>query len=254
MTDLEEVFGVGPTTASVLKQSQIISVEHLAMQQSETLSLKTGLNETKSTKIIHSARVLLGIESIQTGFEVEVNDNLRPRLSTGNDRLDASLMGGIETGSLVEFYGPARGGKTQWCHQLAAFTGLPISQGGREKKTIWLSTERSFRPLTLRMMAHRYNVDPHHLLSQVSVMEVNTGPALIETLPTVIDLCTEDFGLIVIDSLMMPHWHEYLNFSLIKERLGELSDLIHVLRKAAHATGITVVYTNHVYEKLSTSR
>ncbi|MHA1289519.1 MAG: hypothetical protein ACTSPB_19185, partial [Candidatus Thorarchaeota archaeon] len=53
-------------------------------------------------------------------------------LRTGIEELDKSLMGGLEIGSIIEFYGKASGGKTQWCYHLAVRSQLSLEEGGLE--------------------------------------------------------------------------------------------------------------------------
>ena len=52
------------------------------------------------------------------------------QITTGSNELDDIMNGGVETGSLTEFYGEFRTGKTQLMHQLCVNVQLPKSKGG----------------------------------------------------------------------------------------------------------------------------
>ncbi|CAB1117854.1 unnamed protein product [Ectocarpus sp. CCAP 1310/34] len=54
------------------------------------------------------------------------------KVHTGSKQLDALLGGGIETGSITEFFGEFRSGKTQLCHTLCVTSQLSRESGGAE--------------------------------------------------------------------------------------------------------------------------
>lgn len=53
-------------------------------------------------------------------------------MHTGGKQLDALLGGGIETGSITEFFGEFRSGKTQLMHTLCVTSQLSKESGGAE--------------------------------------------------------------------------------------------------------------------------
>lgn len=53
-------------------------------------------------------------------------------MHTGAKQLDALLGGGIETGSITEFFGEFRSGKTQLMHTLCVTSQLSKESGGAE--------------------------------------------------------------------------------------------------------------------------
>ena len=53
-------------------------------------------------------------------------------MHTGGKQLDALLGGGIETGSITEFFGEFRSGKTQLMHTLCVTSQLSRESGGAE--------------------------------------------------------------------------------------------------------------------------
>lgn len=75
-------------------------------------------------------------------------DRLRTiqRISTGSQRFDNLLAGGIETKAVTQFYGQSGSGKTQICHILCSIVPQNKSSGGLDAKSIYIDTEESFRP------------------------------------------------------------------------------------------------------------
>lgn len=53
-------------------------------------------------------------------------------MHTGAKQIDALLGGGIETGSITEFFGEFRSGKTQLMHTLCVTSQLSRDSGGAE--------------------------------------------------------------------------------------------------------------------------
>lgn len=56
------------------------------------------------------------------------------QVHTGSKQLDALLGGGVETGSITEFFGEFRSGKTQLMHTLCVTSQLSRESGGAEGK------------------------------------------------------------------------------------------------------------------------
>ena len=112
MTELEAVQGIGPAVAKKLKEAYVTTAELLAVQNPVELMKKTKIGEGTSLKIIKNARLLVGRFGFRSGLEIEQEMATKPRLTTGVEKVDKALRGGIEVGSIVEFFGPARGGKT----------------------------------------------------------------------------------------------------------------------------------------------
>ena len=54
------------------------------------------------------------------------------QVHTGSKQVDALLGGGIETGSITEFFGEFRSGKTQLMHTLCVTSQLSRDSGGAE--------------------------------------------------------------------------------------------------------------------------
>ena len=68
------------------------------------------------------------------------------RLTTCSKAFDDLLGGGLETQSIVEFFGEFGRGKTQMCFQLAVNATMPFDKGGLDGDVVVIDTENTFRP------------------------------------------------------------------------------------------------------------
>ena len=128
----------------------------MAFSTKKALIAIKGFSETKADKLleISSKMVPMGFTSASE-FAKQRQEILQ--LTTGSKELDKLLNGGIETGSITEFFGEFRTGKTQLCHQLCVTCQLPVDQGGGEGKALYIDTENTFRPERIIQIAERYN-------------------------------------------------------------------------------------------------
>ncbi len=252
MTELEAVSGVGPAAAKKLRDAFVTTAELLAVQNAVELQKKTKLGEGTIEKIVRNARILLGMYGFRSGLEVEETMRSKPRLKTGIEKMDEALLGGIETGSIVEFYGPARGGKTQFVSHLAVVAQLPEEKGGIEGRVLWLDTESSFKPMTIRANAIRHGLDPDITLGNIGRAEILLSDQIQETFESVPQLCAEQgYKLVIIDSFTGLFRAEYTGLESLRIRQQELNGLLNQMRRTAKATDAVFVYTNQVMSKIS---
>ncbi|MFW9798703.1 MAG: AAA family ATPase, partial [Candidatus Thorarchaeota archaeon] len=253
MTELEAVQGIGPAVAKKLRDAYVTTAELLAVQNPVELMKKTKLGEGTTEKIIKNARLLVGKFGFRSGLEVEQEMATKPRLTTGVPKVDQALRGGIEVGSIVEFFGPARGGKTQWCSQLAVTVQLPLEKGGLEGRVLWLDTESSFKPWTIRANAIRYGLDPDVALGNIGRAEVVLSGQITEIFESIPQLCAEqDYKLVIIDSFTGLFRAEYTGLENMRIRQQDMNQLLNQMRRTATATECIFAYTNQVMSKIST--
>ena len=250
-TELEEIVGIGPAAAKKLRENGVPCAEVLAFIPVDRLNHNTRIGEGTACKIITAAREHLGLGRTMNGLDREQQWQHARRLTTGVGALDDSLLGGIDAGSLVDLYGPARGGKSQMCHQLVTTAQLPEERGGLDSGTVWLDSEGSFRPLTLRANAVRFGLDPETVLSQVSVQTIISRQHLLESVWRLPDqVYKNSVFLIVIDSLgkFFRTDSEYL----LEQRANtmDLAEILLVLQGLITTMGCIVVVTNQVYNKV----
>lgn len=252
MTELEAVPGVGPAVAKKLRDAYVTTAELLAVQNPVELLKKTKLGEGTTEKVIKNARALVGKFGFRSGLEIEEEMATKPRLKTGIPKIDDALLGGIEVGSICEFYGPARGGKTQWCSQLAVMVQLPREQGGLEGRVLWLDTESSFKPWIIRANAIRHGIDPDIALANIGRAEVVLSGQITEIFESIPQLCAEqDYKLVVIDSFTGLFRAEYTGLESMRIRQQDMNALLNQMRRVATATEAIFVYSNQVMAKIS---
>jgi RecA/RadA recombinase len=250
MTDLEAVPGVGPTNAKKLHAAHITTAELLAVQHVLELKTRAGITEGTASKIIKNAQELVGKYKFRSGLVVEQEAMAQPLLKTGLQELDKGLEGGIEIGSLVEFYGKASGGKTQWCYHLAVRAQLSLEEGGLECRVLWLDTEKAFKAQVIRANAVRWGLDPDVALGNVRTVEIVSTAHLQNMFDVVPQMCAEEnVQLVVIDSLTGNFRQEYTGISNLAPRQQAINTMLNRMRRAASATDAIFLYTNQAITK-----
>ena len=252
MTEIEAVSGVGPAAAKKLRDAFVTTAELLAVQNPVELEKKTKLGEGTIKNIINNAMEITGHGIFKTGREIEVEEAKATRLLTGVEGLDDKLLGGFPEGSLIELYGPAAGGKTQWCAHLAIRAQLPLDEGGLAGRVLWMDTEKSFRTWTIRANAIRFGLD-----SEVAIDNVERAKYLVtaqmqntfEVLPQLI--IDNGIKMVIVDSLSGLFRAEFKGLAQLPLRQREMLTMVNEMRKMGSATGAVFVYTNQVQEKIS---
>lgn len=252
MTELEAVSGVGPAAAKKLREAFVTTAELLAVQNPVELQKRVKLGEGTASKLVRNARVLVGRFGFKSGLEVEQEMATKPRLKTGLQELDDALLGGIEEGSIVEFYGPARGGKTQWCSFLAVRAQLPVEEGGLGGRVLWLDSESSFKPWVIRGNAIRFGFDPDIALGNIGHAEILLSGQITEIFESIPQMCAEqDYKLVILDSFTGLFRAEYTGLDQLKERQQDMNSILNQMRRTAAATGAMFAYTNQATAKIS---
>lgn len=252
MTELEAVAGVGPAVAKKLREAYVTTAELLAVQNPIELQKKTKIGEGTTLKVIKNARQLVGKFGFRSGLEIEEEMATKPRLKTGIEKMDEAMLGGIEVGSIVELFGPARGGKTMWCTQLAVMAQLPREKGGLEGRVLWLDTESSFKPWNVRAHAVRHGMDPDVVLGNIGRAEIVFSGQITEIFESIPQMCAEqDYKLVVIDSFTGLFRAEYTGLENMRIRQQDMNALLNQMRRVATATDAIFVYSNQVMAKIS---
>ncbi len=251
MTDVESVKGVGPQLAKQLRAAFICTAEVLAVQNPVDLQARSGITEGKVKTIIENARELTKQGFFKSGADVENEELMAPRLLTGIKKVDDALLGGIPEGAVIEFYGPAKGGKTQWCHFLALRTQLPLAEGGLDGRVLWMDTEASFKTWIVRANALRWNIDPKMALGNIRVARFVHSSQIEEAfdqLPQLIE--NNGIKMVVVDSLSSLYRVEYTKLNDLKLRQQRMNWILNTMRRIGLATGVVFVYTNQVMDKI----
>ena len=250
--DIQDIEGVGPTTARKLKDAGIVSVMDLAVSSAEELS--ESINATKETaaSFIIAAQKLLRETNVLDKEFVTADAALQKRrsmlrCSTGSYALDDLLLGGIETQAMTEFYGEFGSGKSQICHTLCVMAKQPIEAGGLESSVIYIDTEGTFRPERVEQIARSRGFDPTEILKNVAVCKVYNSSHL-ELIVKDLGKYIDDFKakLVVIDSIISLHRAEFSGRGTLADRQQRLNNMLHKLIRLAEIYNIAIVITNQV--------
>ena len=250
MTELTEVPGIGSVVAKQLQTAFITTAELLSVQNADDLHERTKIGEGTCAKIIRSAREMLGMFDFKSAVDLEKEIDSKPRLKTGIDAFDEALQGGLETGTLIEFYGKATGGKTQMCAHLAVRGLLPIEEGGLEGRVLWLDSEKSMKPRTLRANIKRWGLDPNVELANIRIASPVTTNHLTQLFERIPKICVDDnVRIVVVDSLTGFFRAEYVGLYNLGIRQQKINALLNLMRRVATATDVTFLYTNQAISK-----
>lgn len=250
MTELEAVPGVGPSIAKKLHAAFITTAELLAVQRPIELKERAGIPEGTAKKIIIKDQEQVGKYTFRSGLEVEKEDLAKPLLRTGIEELDQKLMGGIEIGSIIEFYGKASGGKTQWCYHIAIRSQLSVEEGGLGGAVLWLDTEKAFKANIIRANAVRWGMDPDIVLDNIRTVELVNTAHFMNMFERIPHMCAqENVKLVVVDSLTGQYRQEYMGISNLGTRQQTINSMLNKMRRAASATDAIFLYTNQAISK-----
>ncbi len=151
--------GINVSDINKLKLNGFCTVISVLMATKKRLGKIKGLSDQKIDKIQQAA---VKIENIGFTTALKYMEKRKSvlRISTGSQKLDELLNGGIESMSITEVFGEFRTGKTQLCHTLCVSAQLPTSEGGGGGKVIYIDAEGTFRPDKIMKTAERYGLDP----------------------------------------------------------------------------------------------
>jgi len=242
---LEDLPGVGPATASKLREIGFRTVESVATAAVSEL-ITAGIGEATAAKIITAARKSMAITFVRGDELVKLRSNIR-HLTTGCTSLDHLFGGGVETQSITEFYGEFGTGKSQICQQLCVTVQLPLEQGGLEGGALYIDTENTFRPERITQIAPRFGLEPEEALRRIIFAEAYTSnhqTVLLENADEVIK--ENNIRLIIIDSVMSHFRSEYLGREMLAPRQQQLNKHLHKLIRLARAFNAAAVITNQV--------
>ncbi|RLI38546.1 DNA repair and recombination protein RadA [Candidatus Bathyarchaeota archaeon] len=255
---LDNIKGIGPKITQKLIDGGIDSVLGLAVALPKEIEEILGGKEESASKLIMSARKqlesqgLLGKEFVLASEVLQKRKNMK-RITTGSNKLDDLLLGGIETQSITEFFGDFGSGKTQICHTLCVTCQLPLGQGGLEGVTIYVDTEGTFRPERLVQIAESKGLDADEILKNVVLCKVYNSSHL-ELIVRGLSRFIEKYNakLLIVDSIISLHRAEFIGRGTLANRQQRLNRLVHRLLRLAEIFNIAVVVTNQVQSKPDT--
>jgi DNA repair protein RadA len=250
--DLQDVEGIGPTTAKKLREAGFTSVMELAVTTVEQLAVDINCSKESAALFIMAAQKLLREtkvlekEFVTADFVLEKRKSML-RCSTGSKSLDELLLGGIDTQAVTEFYGEFSSGKSQICHTLCAMAKQSAKEGGLDGGVIYIDTEGTFRPERLQEIATSRGFTPLEVLKNVTICKVYNSSHL--------ELIIKDLGgyinnfnakLIIVDSIVSLHRAEFTGRGTLADRQQRLNSILHKLIRVAEIFNVAIVITNQV--------
>jgi DNA repair protein RadA len=253
--ELEDLPGVGPTTAEKLRESGFVTVESIATASPVDLAETAEIGESTAKKMIKAARELVDLGGFKTGKDVfEQRKEIR-KLTTRVPELDALLGGGMETQAITELYGEFGSGKSQIVHQMAVNVQLPEEEGGIAGSAIYIDTENTFRPERIEQMVLGLGIpdaDPQEFLQNIHVARAHTSDHQMLLVESAKERAAEmrnsdrPVRLFIIDSLTAHFRAEYAGRGTLATRQQKLNRHMHELFKLVDENNAVALVTNQV--------
>jgi len=170
--EIEDLPGVGPSTAEKLREAGFLTVESIATASPQELAETAEIGESTAKKMIKAAREMVDLGGFRTGKDVFEQRKEVRKLRLRVPELDALLGGGLETQAITELYGEFGSGKSQVAHQAAVNVQLPEDEG-----VSWDQRSSSIRrTLSGRSVSNRWSLDWTSMLTPKSSWRTSMSP------------------------------------------------------------------------------
>ncbi|MFH0986913.1 MAG: DNA repair and recombination protein RadA [Candidatus Micrarchaeota archaeon] len=244
--DLEDLPGIGETTAEKLREAGFKTVESIAVASAGDLIDAAGLGQSTAEKAIAAARSAMEI-GYETADKMLERRKLVHKLTTGSVELDKLLGGGVESQSITEAYGRFGSGKSQLAFQLAVNVQQPFDKGGLEGGCLFIDTESTFRPERVKQIAEERGLNADEILKNIHIAEAFNAEhqmLLAEKANEIIE--KHNIKLVIVDSLTSRFRAEFAGRGTLADRQQKLNRHMHTLQKWARMYNIPVYVTNQV--------
>lgn len=246
--ELEDLPGIGETTADKLREHGIDTVEKVATASPHEIAELSGISVEAAKRAIATAKSAATVR-FETGEELYAKRKAIGKITTGAASLDELIGGGVETNAITESYGKFASGKSQMGFCLAVNAQRPRSEGGLEGGVLFVDTEGTFRPERVESIAKAQKLDPKQILSQITVARTSTTDEQVLAIDKADALIPErNIKLIIIDSLTSLFRAEFIGRGALGERQQKLNSHIHKLQTLADKYNIAVYVTNQVMD------
>ena len=242
--------GVGEATLNKLIKAGFNSLESIAYTPPSIIREESGLGDKTTEKLIKASMEQLNIGFKSADAIWEIRKNIA-RITSSSQELDDVLGGGIETGSVIEFFGEFRTGKTQIMHQLCVNVQLPKEKGGLEGRALYIDTEGTFRPERIIQMAEGLDLDYNTVLKNIVFGRAYNSDHQILLIKEATSIIKEkNIKLIVVDSLIGHFRSEYIGRGTLANRQQTINSHLHdLLRLCDIYPDLAIVLTNQVQSK-----
>jgi DNA repair protein RadA len=246
--ELEDLPGIGPTTAAKLKAAGIDSLDKVAITAPHELAEISGISVDAAKKAVQAAQESTTL-TYETGGQFYDKRKQIGKISTGSKDLDELIGGGIETNGITESYGRFASGKTQLGFQIAVNAQLPREKGGLDGNVLFLDTEGTFRPERIESIAKAAGINPEKALENIMLVRTLTTEQQILSLERADKLIQEkNIKLIIIDSLTSLFRAEFVGRGSLGERQQKLNQHIHRLQTLSDKYSLAAYITNQVMD------
>ena len=157
-------------------------------------------------------------------------------ISTGLDKLDEFLLGGIRGGVITDIYGANGTGKTQLLLQICLHS---IQKGG---KILYLDTTGGFRPERILEMQTQQKI-PFNILEKITVLRITNTSEQINSTKIMTD---QNFSLIAIDNITDLFSYEYKTKDSVFQKNALFMKFMHNLSNISINKKIPIVITNMI--------
>ncbi len=246
--ELEDLPGIGETTAEKLKTAGVDTLEKIAVSSPHELSDISGISVDAAKKAIQAAQESTTVQ-YETGEAILEKRKEIGRITTGSKDLNELIGGGVETNAITEAYGKFSSGKSQIAFQLAVNVQLPKKEGGLEGGVLFIDTEGTFRPERIAEIAKAADLDPKKVLENIAVIRAITTEQQILSAERADKLIQEkNIKLIIVDSLTSLFRSEFMGRGALGERQQKLNAHIHRLQMLADKYNLAIYITNQVMD------
>ncbi|MGI5964254.1 MAG: DNA repair and recombination protein RadA [Candidatus Methanomethylophilaceae archaeon] len=247
---LEDIPGVGPAISEKLREAGYTDMMAIAVATPKELAETCEIGEKKAADIIEGAKMCADIGGFETGNEILERRKLVTKLTTGSKAVDELLGGGLESQSIVEFFGEFGSSKSQMCFQLAVNATLPEEMGGLDSDVVIIDTENTFRPERIIQMAEYLGQDPETVLSRIHVARAFNSQHQILLVGRALEMAKDTkIRLLIVDSLTSHFRAEYVGRGTLAERQQTLNRHMHDLLNFATVNNAVIAVTNQVSSK-----
>ncbi|MDR0778309.1 MAG: DNA repair and recombination protein RadA [Methanomassiliicoccaceae archaeon] len=247
---LEDIHGVGPAISEKLREAGYKDILSIAVASPKQLAETCEIGEKKAMDIIEGAKLCADIGGFETGEDILARRKTITKLTTGSKAFDELMGGGLESQSIVEFYGEFGSCKSQVCFQLAVNATLPEEQGGLDSDVLMIDSENTFRPERIIQMAEHLGVDSNDVLRRIHVARAFNSQHQILLVDKAIEMAQEKkVKLMIVDSLTSHFRAEYIGRGALAERQQTLNRHMHELLNFATLNNAIIAVTNQVAAK-----
>ncbi|MCL2785772.1 MAG: DNA repair and recombination protein RadA [Methanomassiliicoccaceae archaeon] len=247
---LEDIPGVGPAISEKLRESGYNDLLAIAVASPKELAEACEIGEKKAMDIIEGAKMCADIGGFETGEDILERRKTVTKLTTGSKAFDELMGGGLESQSIVEFFGEFGSCKTQVCFQLAVNATLPEESGGLDSDVIMIDSENTFRPERIIQMSEHLGLDPNEVLKRIHVARAYNSQHQMLLVEKAIELAQEKkVKLMIVDSLTSHFRAEYIGRGALAERQQMLNRHMHELLSFATLNNAVIAVTNQVAAK-----